>query len=296
MSQFLQSNHGGPAGPQKLDSLLRFVPIIAAICFAILFSACEKKDSSVIDSIGSPPFIVDASISPSTVTLDLISQNLGSVQFSVESRISHPEGSSGISQVTYTLTDASGSVSLADGMLFDNGVLPDMHAADSVFTAEISVPVQDLSVGKYYCQIVAVSPKGYTSSTLLMPLSVGRQINHPPVLSNLQAPDTISLGGQSRPFKLMVKATDPDGQSDILEVFFYSYKPNGTMTNGGNPFFMFDNGSPVSGDAVAGDSIYTLTVVVDTSNAKGSYKFEFQAEDRSGALSQKLVKNIQVVQ
>jgi hypothetical protein len=243
------------------------------------------------------------------VNLDTISQNLSVAQFTIDARVTLSDGSTGISQVSYTLTDATGSQTLADGQLFDNGVLPDQHAGDSVFTAQISVPVQTLSVGKYFCHIVAQSPHGYTSSTLLLPLVIVRQLNHPPVLSNLQAPDTIVLGSQSQQFKLMVKATDPDGQSDIAKVFFNSYKPNGTPANG-NPFLMYDDGSEIivippdftSGDATKGDSIYTLTVFINPTDSQGNptalgaYRFEFQATDRSNAFSQKLVWNIQVVQ
>ena len=304
MSKLLHSNPDGPSGPQKSDTLLRFVLLIAASTLAVLYSACEKKDTSVIDSLGSPPFIVAASLSPSIVNLDTIPQSIAYVQLSVNARIMHQNGSSGISQVSYSLSDETASQSLAVGQLFDNGTPPDLRAGDSVFTAQISLPVQSLPVGKYFCQIVAQSQHGYTSSTLLLPLIIGRQLNHPPILSNLQAPDTIILGGQSQQFKVMVKATDPDGQSDMAKVFFHSYKPDGTATNGGNPFLMYDDGSDkilfppdlTSGDAVKGNSIYTLTVIVDTSNAKGSYRFEFLAQDRSNAFSQKLTKNILVLQ
>jgi hypothetical protein len=49
-----------------------------------------------------------------------------------------------------------------------------------------------------------------------------------------------------------------------------------------------------SGDAVKGDGIYSLTVGYPT--LPGTYRFEFQALDRSNAFSPKIVHLIQVVQ
>ncbi len=275
----------------------------------MFFSACEKKGSSVIDSLGSPPVIFSATISPGVVNLDTISQNVASVQFVASARITHQEGSTQISEVNYSISDRTGIESLGAGQLFDNGIFPDKTAGDSVYSGLVSISAQSLPVGRYYCQIVAQDPHGFKSGTFLLPIDIGRQLNHPPVLTNLQAPDTIVLAGQSQQFMLTVMATDSDGVSDISKVFFNSFKPNGAPASG-NPFLMYDDGSQniiiqpdfTSGDAVRGDSIYTLTVYINPTDSQGNptalgtYRFEFQAADRSNALSQKLIKNIQVVQ
>jgi hypothetical protein len=275
----------------------------------MFLSACEKKDSSVIDSLGSPPIIFSATISPSIVNLDTIPQTAASIQFVASARITHQEGSTQISEVNYSISDKPGFESLGAGQLFDNGIVPDKIAGDSVFSVMISISTQSLLVGRYFCQIVAQDPRGFKSNGFILPIDVGRQLNHSPGLSDLQTPDTIVLAGQRQQFKLTVKATDPDGQSDIARVFFNSFKPNGSPA-GGNPFLMYDDGSEsivfppdlASGDAVKGDGTYTLTVLIDPTDSQGNptalgtYRFEFQAADRSNALSQKLTKNIQVAQ
>lgn len=236
------------------------------------------------------------------MNLDTVSQSAGTLNIIVKAKIVRGAGGSVIGLVNCNLTDASESQTLANANLLDNGIAPDAVRGDSLFTGVMAVPAQPLSVGNYYCQIYAQSQGGFSSNTYLLPLGVVRQTNRPPVLSNLQAPDTVSLGNQnSVSFSLLVKATDPDGQLDIAKVFFYSYKPDGSEASG-NPFLMYDDGSEIilfppdggSGDLVKGDSIYTLTVTVSASNAKGAYRFEFQAMDRSNAVSQKLIKYIQV--
>ena len=302
MSQLRTIYRSGSLGPHSPSAIHRS-GVLTAVLLSVFLAACEKTDNSVIDSLGTPPYIVSGAISPSNVNLDTITQNQSTVSVIVQARISHTDGQSAIARALCTLTDATGYETLATGQMVDDGISPDTQAADSIFTATLDVPAQSLLVGKYTCQIVATSLQGYSSSTLLLPLDVIRQANRAPVLLDLQAPDTIVLGGQSHQFKLEVKATDPDGQSDIAKVFFNSFKPNGSPASG-NPFQMFDDGSEniiyppdtPSGDDVKGDSIYTLGVTIDASNATGTYRFEFQAVDRSNVYSQKIIWFIQVDQ
>ncbi len=248
------------------------------------------------------------SITPSSVNLDTIRSGVAQIQFTLSARITHPNGLSQIAKVEFSFTGQAIADQLADGILYDNGVPPDRIEGDSIYSAQFSIPVQNLQVGNYYCQVAAEDLHGYSSNTNMVPVAISR-LNHPPVLTSLQAPDTVVIAGQSQQFKLMVKATDPDGQADIVKVFFNSYKPNGSPS-GGNPFLMYDDGNEnivippnfTSGDAIKGDSIYTLTVFINPTDsqgnptASGSYRFEFQVADRSNAVSQKIVHNIQVVQ
>ena len=117
------------------------------------------------------------------------------------------------------------------------------------------------------------------------------QDNIPPVISNsVIEPDTVVVTQPTIIFT-SIEVSDSNGQNDIQEVYFISYRPDST-TNG-NKVQLFDDGSccPIppfnqpSGDLVAGDGIFTRTIQVDQTNQKGTYRFEFQAEDRLGALS-----------
>ena len=110
------------------------------------------------------------------------------------------------------------------------------------------------------------------------------QDNLPPVISNsVVEPDTVVVTLPTVLFT-SVEAMDPNGSSDILEVYFIVYRPDGTTNN--NKILLFDDGNVAeNGDVTAGDGIYSRLIQVDQSNQKGTYRFEFQAEDRSGALS-----------
>lgn len=109
------------------------------------------------------------------------------------------------------------------------------------------------------------------------------QDNVPPVISNsVIEPDTVVVTETTAIFT-SVEVEDSNGQSDILEVYFIVYRPDGT-TNG-NKIQLFDDGSSTNGDVTAGDGIYSRLIQVDETNQKGTYRFEFQAKDRLGALS-----------
>jgi len=110
------------------------------------------------------------------------------------------------------------------------------------------------------------------------------QDNLPPVIANtIVDPDTVVVTGTTV-LLTSVEASDPNGQSDILKVYFVVYKPDGT-TNG-NELELFDDGKVIEhGDLVAGDGIYSLLIQIDETNDKGTYRFEFRAKDRGGKFS-----------
>jgi hypothetical protein len=110
-------------------------------------------------------------------------------------------------------------------------------------------------------------------------------------LSELSASDTVSRR-QSEPILLSVRAQDPQGPADIRIVYFNTTKPDGNPSSG-NPFKMFDDG--LHGDVTAGDGIYSLAIVISQSNALGAYRFDFFAEDKSGAVGDSLTHVITVV-
>ena len=109
------------------------------------------------------------------------------------------------------------------------------------------------------------------------------QDNLPPVISNsVIEPDTVVVNQPTVLFT-SVEAMDPNGSNDILEAFFIVYRPDSTTNN--NRVLLFDDGNITNGDKIAGDGIYSRLIQVDQTNQKGTYRFEFQAEDRLGALS-----------
>ena len=120
------------------------------------------------------------------------------------------------------------------------------------------------------------------------------QDQYPPVISNLNAPDTLFLAAVPVATTMTVEAWDPNGQNDIDMVYFQSYRPDGTTS--GTIFELLDNGDPTAGDATAGDGIYSIIIQLPPQTTTGKWRFDFQARDRSDSLSNLISHNIYILQ
>ena len=68
------------------------------------------------------------------------------------------------------------------------------------------------------------------------------------------------------------------------KVYFIVYKPDGSTND--SQLELFDDGNiDDHGDLIAGDGIYSRLIQINETNDKGTYRFEFQAKDRSGKSS-----------
>ncbi len=110
------------------------------------------------------------------------------------------------------------------------------------------------------------------------------QDNIPPVISNTVIdPDTVVVDSTVVIFT-SVEASDSNGYNDIDEVYFVVYKPDGTSNF--SKILMYDDGNITEhGDLAAGDGIFSRLIQIDETNDKGTYRFEFLAEDRVGNFS-----------
>jgi len=135
----------------------------------------------------------------------------------------------------------------------------------------------------------------------------GQARNDPPVVSNaatwLTAPDdnTKIIGrvsepevferGSSNQYILTVDVSDPQGLDDVKEVLYKVFKPGAST-----PSFtghMHDDGE--YGDQKAGDGTYSFGISSPARDSQqGEYTFTFQATDRAGYESNKIIKKVTV--
>lgn len=110
------------------------------------------------------------------------------------------------------------------------------------------------------------------------------QDNAAPVISNdVVDPDTAVVNDTTVIYTSVV-AADSNGNNDIQQVYFVVYKPDGSTNN--FQILLYDDGDLTEhGDSTAGDNVYSRLIQVDQTNDKGTYRFEFQAKDRSDSLS-----------
>lgn len=181
-----------------------------------------------------------------------------------------------------------------------NKVYFDLYASDNTLLNSSPVQMQEVStktyqgsfilhrldpIGKYNVKFSVTGFDGINKEVASSSFYFNNgQDNVPPVISNtVVEPDTVVVTQPTVIFT-SVEASDSNGLADISEVYFKVYKPDGTTND--NKVFLYDDGNiSEHGDQVAGDGIYSRLIQVDQTNEKGTYRFEFQAEDRSAKLS-----------
>lgn len=230
-----------------------------------------------------PPYLFDAA-SPDTVSGN------GLTRFTVTVRVSDNRGAADIDSVWFDLYSVHSLKKVMHGRLQDDGAEGDTAAGDSLFTFSGDVSATVIIAGRYRLRLQGIDRNGSLSNILVSDLHVDLP-DGPPVIFNLSAPDTISRL-DNEPFVITVQASDPMGLGDIEQVFFNVTVPGGGEA-AGNPFAMYDDGT--TGDETAGDGIYSLMVIINIENSTGDYRFDFQARDSAGALSNTLTHTITVV-
>lgn len=230
-----------------------------------------------------PPVLSEPLI-PNVLRADSVESALISV------RVADPEGLSDIERVVYQIYPPTQPRPLLEEVLFDDGTHGDAFAADGIYSRQIDSGFAGGKPGLYSFRFEAKDRAGNKSNAPVGLVKLTRK-NDAPVISNLKAPGQISRSsGQT--FLLTVDAYDPQGLGDIDRVFFNSFRPDGSPATG-NPFLMHDDGQ--LGDVKAGDGTYSLTITISAQNATGDYRFEFQAVDKSGFESNKIIHIITVV-
>ncbi len=114
----------------------------------------------------------------------------------------------------------------------------------------------------------------------------------PGVILQTFVADSLKIADTASVVFLTAEVEDPDGLDDVESVYFYSRKPDGTLSNEGNSFPMKDDG--VNGDSAANDGIYTGKIIISSSAQAGFYIFSFQMEDRAGNLSNEVSDTMKV--
>ncbi|MDZ7268470.1 MAG: hypothetical protein ONB48_12110 [candidate division KSB1 bacterium] len=181
--------------------------------------------------------------------------------------------------------------------LRDDGSSGDGASRDGVFGLHLDPALFKNSRQLYTMILRAIDRAGGISPAVLRTVRTelaACRTNHAPLLSDLSAPTTISRSATPNLYLLSVRAVDPDSSCDdgIARVFFNSFRPDGTPASG-NPFAMRDDGQ--EGDARANDRRYSLRIQIAPQNQTGTYRFEFYAQDRNGALSERLTHIINVL-
>lgn len=263
------------------------------ILLPVLFWGCEKTYDSVINprqsnsvrvtrisSIDSVNYLTSDSVLTFSISFSS-SDQIQSVFFNVVS----PTG----------LPVNSGTINLFDdGNLSGHG---DSTGADNTFSNKFTMSnsyISGVYIVNYYVTDIYKATNYVSAQNFVFDNGKNK---FPPVLSNLDLPDTVNTG---QTFAFSVLAVDSNGYDDIEMVYYELFRPDGsqvTNSQGVFQFPLFDDGQTATdGDVTANDSTFTVILNFPSGQPSGSWRFEFQAIDRANLLSNKIIQNVELIQ
>jgi len=246
----------------------------------------EVKSFTVLPQGQNAPPIIEAVWAPDSIWVER-----DSLIF-VAAYAIDPDSPDGVLEVLFEVYPPMYPRPFYQDTLWDAGTQGDSVAGDYWFSKQVEVRRLARTSGDYFFRFQALDQLGGRSDPVVRKVGLQTlEVNEPPVLSNLVAPDTISRSAGGT-YLITVDVYDPQGREDIDRVYFNSFKPDGSPAEG-NPFLMRDDGQ--QGDAQAGDGTYSIVITISPQNETGRYRFEFQAEDKSGARSNLLIHFITVI-
>ncbi len=252
----------------------------------------EPQTISIVPGKSGAAPVIQRVTFPDTVWADL------NYQIPLLAQADDPDGLENIAEIQYAVYAPRRATANMQGQLLDDGNNDDGVAGNGTYGAIFASDAFGVERGVYSIVLRAIDKEGNRSPGRVVTFVVQTRLqNLPPEIVSISVPDTVSRS-QTGPFVITCTVTDPNGLGDIARVYFNSYFPDGTPSSG-NPFLMRDDGKKDQnglGDAVAGDGVYSLTIAIGNTSALGTYRFEFQTEDKSGQKSEIVVHRITVVE
>ncbi len=259
-------------------------------------TACDSVPDSLPEISERVPQIVEFSITPQRVDYGFLDQSAiegDSVHITIKLIVEVASPGSPVAQVSYAIlsTDTTGTP-LRTGSFASRG--------DNIHTSTVNVTLSALDAQDYPVLVYAIDTKNRLGGEARTTLEYVRTFepSFPPVIEKLTIPERIQRPAASAPRRsltFIAEVSDPDGLQNVRTVEFWNESDPGTR------FPLCDDGnlspcglSTESGDAEAGDGLYTRTVFISNSNSLGFNTFIFEAIDRAGLRSQQVSHTLEI--
>jgi len=263
--------------------------------FSLLISlviACDKISNNVVDSAADNYTVVAVNV-PEKLFLNSVGDKVF-LNYNIQI-----ENFSAIQKVYSNIYLKNNQLQILDDVVLkddgDKNISGDAKSNDGIFSVKLPFDTTFIS-GDYYIDFFVQSLKGITKKVSVASFNYDNGENNlPPVLSQLNIPDSIE---RNISFVFSVKASDPNGLSQIKKVYFQLYRPDGSQVLGANndPYIpMVDDGNnEVYGDLFANDGIFSFKNSFASTAQTGTWTFRFRSQDFSNALSNEIVHQMVV--
>ena len=263
-----------------MRTLLAGVVLITLLGF---WAACDTAPGPTALGLR-PPLLSDLTFTPPGVVLEQLSPeqidgDSVRVPFTVGVTAVDPDGA--IEEVQFIVQSplsqidpvAVGALSLAGRNLYD---------------ATQTITLSRGAVGSYTVVVYAVDGDKQLSGEIRGTFDYVAT-GQPPVIEELEVPETVTRPAAGEPpviFQYIAVVSDPDGLDNVatVEVDIEDFGILRLCDDGGEG--SCNTGFPASGDAVAADGRFTLTLQIDSDNQADTLKLLFKAIDRTGLESE----------
>ena len=249
-----------------------------------VFAGCDSGPG-VVDPDGRSPVVADLTFSPTMVSSGGTNE-IVEAALTVQVDASDPDGD--LEAVFFIVqSPVPGENPVGTAELEASG--------DGRYSADLTLELPRGLAGTFPVVAFAADAEGRMSNRAVGTLVVEGGAE-PPVITDIGLPETVQRPAQGEPpVTITITATveDPDGLGNVLRVE--------TVVNGAMLLLCDDGGSGTcnpgfgsSGDAEAGDGVFTLTIQIESSNVVGDYDFVFTAFDRAGLESDPVIRTLRV--
>jgi hypothetical protein len=257
------------------------------LMLAATFAACDTAPGP--EASGRGPVVSDLQYDPPAIVVSSLPEGSVSggrvtVPMTISVRAGDPDGD--LAEVAWLLRGPdAGSDPVAEGLL--------AVQTGGRYSATVSVSLPLAVTGRYTLIVFASDRAGRLGNEARGAVDLLAE-GRPPTITAVEMPERVVRPAPGAPpvvVRIVATVEDPDGLANVLRVQ--------TRVNDRTTLLLCDdgsagacNGSTASGDAVAVDGRFTLTIQVESTNSAGSNTFVFTATDRSGLTSVGVTKVI----
>lgn len=193
--------------------------------------------------------------------------------------------------ITAVVTDTSGLIGnlhyLIKNVLLNQsaggGMLSSYDPSTKSYSGSFVLQLGSTDNGEFQVTVYGIQKNGQMTNSYIGLVKVIGQQGKPPQIIYATNPDTVKIPSSgSLNVDFEAKVADPDGQNNIDYVKL-DLQRDGTTSY--STYQLYDDGGANgsnSGDAVAGDSVFTRRFRIDSSNTPGSFTIRYYSFDKNG--------------
>lgn len=240
------------------------------------------------DYFSDVPSLTTFEITPNRVEFD---RSVGAIDttLNIQLSVSLSSGFSTSISPEYKIVDNT------SGNIIREGQFSDFLEQSSIWSQIVSIETPTTVIREFSVYAWLTDESGSRLSSVQGKFNIAGFSTSPPEILWVENPDSVQIPGSgsgSVGIDFQAKVFHPDGQNNISRVLIDLIDNSGSTLNG-SPFDLFDDGRlEESGDAVAGDSVYTRRFAIGPENQPDELTVRYHALDRFGASSDTVSSNL----